>query len=1484
MDNFEGLFIHLPKHRVIICRQCQFAPVPNQIKQHLASHHNRIPAKQRQEIAETVLSLPDLAKTEAEVIYPKPKESPIVGLPVYYDSIRCLAKIAQNRRCQYVCRTIDGIQKHCKREHQWVNQQKRGGHASQKQAHSANKLWETGRACQRFFKVGSWQRYFEVAAICSQRTEGQQDDSKSQFFRQQEDDIQKVERDREEAANRVEGFEDHRSSVLPWLRTTGIVDHMHGLKKDEIRAAITLPYNDDDDSVLPKILEEMDGILQEAHSWCFDGPECMLTWPCRVVLSRFQSSQVELLGNTRAFDPYKGPGALKAYFKLARQFMVYMYRVAASRDHHFSPSEEEGMHIPEDVMEPSSEHLTTWHRIRRLARDIADGQSNTTEIKDAIVKMWILLVSHHTGARRYRSPLLSFCAMLSIELSTGSWMQPGNFSSHLSGIIWVVQLLVFYDSARQELLGNGETLSHVKEFCEKNLQQTVDTPLGEILRWRLLLFHVSQNTVGTHQATWDEDEEVLRYQGTELQMDHIPTLLVSEYQECRRYLYNDLMFASTSIRHMHAAMLKDNMDVHTIGWNFCQHRDNQELLHHSDRALLSIIEQSPQLCKLFLIERSGEQGGIAWRESALASYEATVQEFFKRLAVLAHIEGGPPLREGEFFSITWKNTQRPRSIYIHLKRVMIHTTYDKSQQQRGQLRDNIRFLSDLVGDLLLDYLVYVVPLRQIFLRHSSPKALLSPYLWSKDGKVWSDNKLTRCLENASDRAQIPRLHIANWRQMTVAIVKTKFASQIEVFENDINDEDAEELEQDIRILTKLRNHKTRTANRAYANQTGANFGNVWDGLIRMGLRASTLWQDFWGMSVMVQIRKRPREEAETSRLTKRIAIGIYRPRKPWSSEALLGGLRRLYDDETLEWKSVEQAQALTLVMSWTEQVVIVLPTGAGKSAIFMLPCTLPDAGITILIVPLVSLRCDLLRRLKELRIEHLQWFPGERREAALVLVSVEAASTKDFLTYARMLINQQKLDRIVFEESHLTVTAASYRDSIVDVTDIRELRTQFVYLTATLPPSMNSEFEERNHLLHPKVLRASGNRPNIFYKVQNAKSGDGSLLQQAAGLARAMYSHTMFDATQDKIILYTRTRDEANELAALLRCPVYTAKIGTAEVKSQVVTDWVQSASQPYIVASAAFAEGFDYPHVRVVINVNEPDSLILFAQQSGRGGRDGKPAHSIVLLPSRWQAVSVINAELARTEQSGIRDASLRERREREAMHRYLQSHQCFRISLSEHLDPPQYRRWCMTDDVPCNICKEGHRECVPALEQTDTTEIADELFAGAARIRRARKTEQEELTRYYEDLIAVRGSCLLCRALGRPWDHIFGSCAQRYEVFRERDQTRRRHGERGRQWIQPYTACFWCLNPQIICTRTDSDCSQGVSKCENKDIVLPLCYGIFHSVDGPRMIQERFGRRFRNVKDFFDWLGEETQFGGVKAIQAVRVTAEGLRQFWLY
>lgn len=376
-------------------------------------------------------------------------------------------------------------------------------------------------------------------------------------------------------------------------------------------------------------------------------------------------------------------------------------------------------------------------------------------------------------------------------------------------------------------------------------------------------------------------------------MDDIPTLLKSEYEECRRILHDDLMFGAVECAPIHAYALQDSPEVETVGWDFTQHRDNRTLLEDHERRLLWAIKRSAMLRELFLSDGGRTNGGVAWRESAPATYESTVQDFLQRLGPIIHISGGQPVREPELLSMTWCNTQRQRRITIRHKKVMIHLQYHKSQQQTGKLRENIRFLPDPVSSLLLDYLIYVQPLRRVFLRQSSPRATLSPFLFEKNGKVWPDSKLSRCLERSSVRAGICRLHISNWRQMTVAIVKTKFAGHIGYFEDDDDDEDAEEADPDVRVMTKQRNHKTRTVNRAYANQAAPTFGNVWDGLLRMNLRASTLWQDFWGVDIIMTDGKRKARDANDSRLSKRIASGVYRPRKPWPSEALLTGLRRL---------------------------------------------------------------------------------------------------------------------------------------------------------------------------------------------------------------------------------------------------------------------------------------------------------------------------------------------------------------------------------------------------------------------------------------------------------------------------------------------------------------------------------------------------------------------------------------------------------------
>ena len=129
----------------------------------------------------------------------------------------------------------------------------------------------------------------------------------------------------------------------------------------------------------------------------------------------------------------------------------------------------------------------------------------------------------------------------------------------------------------------------------------------------------------------------------------------------------------------------------------------------------------------------------------------------------------------------------------------------------------------------------------------------------------------------------------------------------------------------------------------------------------------------------------------------------------------------------------------------------------------------------------------------------------------------------------------------------MTITASDYREAMVDLALIRNFRTQFVYLTATLPPTIQARFEEQNNLVNPKVIRASTNRRNLFYMVQRA-TGRGSLLEEGARRAREAWENSqLLDRARDKIILYVRTKENAATLAELLCCSQYTANIGTAE-------------------------------------------------------------------------------------------------------------------------------------------------------------------------------------------------------------------------------------------------------------------------------------------------------------------------------------------------
>ncbi|PWN39823.1 P-loop containing nucleoside triphosphate hydrolase protein, partial [Ceraceosorus guamensis] len=1378
-------YLYLPQWQVIACLHCASCVRPGKeaITRHLYKHSVCKP-----ELTVLVNLLDDY-----EVLGP---QAPRTEWPTAV--IKELA-VHDGYQCTFGCtdafRTLDKVKLHIAHAH------------SSESARSADApLW---RRCtvQTFYSDKQAVRYFAVALPPTPGpTQSQHVPlAEEAFFDALQADKQEAERDAQEHAQRIHGFGAHHSGAVPWLQNTGIEKHVCGLHKQEIQASFALPTSKTE-AQLERILVALEWVLRDTHTQCISEWSSKLTWQRKLALSHFRT--VEVAGTVhRAWDPIKMPDTLTDYIRHWKQLIAYYFRIVHEGKVHFSAGS--GEHTtPDELVQATDEQRFAW--------DLVLEESKNTPIasflSDAVHSFCMTLIQHHTGTRPFASPLLSFVAMHAIEVKTGAWKSAGVFSSFLSGLIWVAQLMIF----REAISGDAEdekVLDTINANVSAYMQPDKETVFGEVLHWRSLCFEVARHEIGPQQAYWDEDKQGLTYKSIHLKLTDVGLIFKHQMGRARQLLSADLLFGSNGPAQVQASMLKDSLDRRDVGWFFAKHEENATLLGGAHLTLVQAIKRTPALQAVYLDKSAAL---YKWSANAVQLYQEHAHRFLSSLAVLIHMTSGQPLREPELFSIQWRNTQQKRNIGIKDGRVMIHTWYHKGQQQTGMHKHNVRFLHAEVGNLLVNYLVYVAPFLETLLRTSQPKALVSEYLWVKQNVIWKENSLSQAMVAACVSAGAPTLRIASWRQITVSMVKVLISDvDRRYFDISEHDQEDEELDEEARAMHWQANHSSRTANRQYANMHGAGLGRTYDGLIQRGLQASVAWHVLWKLD---QVLAQP-------------------------------GSKRSADDADLE-ESGAQRQALEAVCSTQEQIIAVLPTGAGKSLLFMLPSTFPGAGITVVVLPFVALRINMLQRVQELGLKYAVWSAATPEvEAPLVFVMAEAAATDAFRMYLAMLDAQKRLDRIVLDEAHLTVTASSYRTKMQELSLLRSYKTQFVYLTATLPPSMQKMFEERHHLSKPKVIRAPSNRPNVAYAVTQLKAGAHLVTEVAARAKHAWNTESSFDGNKDKIIIFVRDLSTAEELSQRLGCPQYTAGAANrAEDKASILHNWLSSAAQPFMVATSALGTGFDYAHVRIVIHAGEPYSLIDFAQESGRAGRDLKPAYSLVILPSEWRAWSNLSSVS----------------KDKQVLYRYLEGKECHRSALSSYMD--EVALSCQTGtDAPCDVCL-GSLTQHHASTSSSSAAPSTMSHTGAANIAASRKKMHQDLERYEDNLLAVAGSCVMCRATGNDSNHQTHQCPIYFEDFKAaRDQ------------IAPYHACFWCYNPQAICKRA---CGQEAAACRFKDVVLPICFAVFASGRRGKWLKEKTKRSFKSAAEFLVWCGTSCRFGGDKAIEGVQLAAAALEE----
>ena len=117
---------------------------------------------------------------------------------------------------------------------------------------------------------------------------------------------------------------------------------------------------------------------------------------------------------------------------------------------------------------------------------------------------------------------------------------------------------------------------------------------------------------------------------------------------------------------------------------------------------------------------------------------------------------------------------------------------------------------------------------------------------------------------------------------------------------------------------------------------------------------------------------------------------------------------------------------MQVVLDGVGQVVAILGTGEGKSLLFMLPSILPSVGTTVVILPLIGLKHDIMRRLNYMGLRYKVWECTEDEEVGcpLVFVLVDKAVSLTFRLYLNRLEAGNGLDRVIFDKSHLALTTS----------------------------------------------------------------------------------------------------------------------------------------------------------------------------------------------------------------------------------------------------------------------------------------------------------------------------------------------------------------------------------------------------------------------------------------------------------------------------